>query len=411
MKKRLTLLIVLILFLVYFSQTAFFTFYALPNTYVNGYNMSYVEKSKIVDRNASDNTLTIYKKDDPILKINTKQVDFNLKIPEDFKFEQNPLSWPLSFFDSKKYTIHFDYSIDEAKLNQLLNRANLNKNAKKSYNAYIAYLDDNYTIIPEEEGNEIDIDKLKQTIKKALLQQKKEITIKEEYKKPEIYSNTVELIRAKNKLNQLKDIEISFDFNDTIYKLKDRQVRNMIDYDEKKGFKYNTKEIENYVDELKKMTDTYNKDHTITTIENKKITLPSIDYGWQIDKDKTVKLIEETLEEGKDQTIEPVYAKTAKSRLKNDIQDEYIEIDKQNKMLYYINNYKLTKSVPIQLTNNIPKGIYKIDTKTKQHPNNYELEFYRFKISDDTHSDIIVNPSLLETIYFDAKTDIAVIVY
>ena len=127
MKKRVLITTILFLFLVYFSGTTFFTFYALPNTYVNSYNMSFVEKSKIVDRNADIRTLTIGATDNRKLVIDAKEVDFNLKIPEDFKFEQNPFSWPLSFFDTKKYNINFDYTIDEDKLNKKIYQANSTK--------------------------------------------------------------------------------------------------------------------------------------------------------------------------------------------------------------------------------------------------------------------------------------------
>lgn len=72
MKKRVLITTILFLFLVYFSGTTFFTFYALPNTYVNGYNMSYVEKSKIVDRNADIRTLTINATDNRKLVIDAK---------------------------------------------------------------------------------------------------------------------------------------------------------------------------------------------------------------------------------------------------------------------------------------------------------------------------------------------------
>lgn len=411
MKKRALITIILFLFLVYFSATTFFTFYALPNTYVNGYNMSFVEKSKIVDRNADIRTLTINASDNRKLVIDAKEVEFNLKIPEDFKIEQNPFSWPLSFFDTKKYTVNFDYTIDENKLNKKIYQAKLNQNSKKSYNAYISYLDDEYTIIPEQVGNEIDTNKLKDTIIKSLLEQKEDITLKDEYIKPTVYSNSWAIIRAKNKLNKLKDIEISFDFNDTIYKLKGRQLRDMMDFDEKKGFVYKDLEIEQYVDYLKDITDTYNKSRTITTVENKQLKLTAIDYGWEIDKHKTVELIKERIENAENETIEPAYNRQAKSRLKNDIQDEYIEIDQQNKTLYYINNYKINKSIPIKITQPIPKGIYNIDNKTKGYSKNYTLGFYRHTISTEQNSDIQVSPNLLESIYYDVGENIAVIVY
>ena len=411
MKKRALITIILFLFLVYFSATTFFTFYALPNTYVNGYNMSFVEKSKIVDRNADIKTLTINASDNRKLVIDAQEVEFNLKIPEDFKIEQNPFSWPLSFFDTKKYTVNFDYTIDENKLNKKIYQAKLNQNSKKSYNAYISYLDDEYTIIPEQVGNEIDTNKLKDTIIKSLLEQKEDITLKDEYIKPTVYSNSWAIIRAKNKLNKLKDIEISFDFNDTIYKLKGRQLRDMMDFDEKKGFVYKDLEIEQYVDYLKDITDTYNKSRTITTVENKQLKLTAIDYGWEIDKHKTVELIKERIENAENETIEPAYNRQAKSRLKNDIQDEYIEIDQQNKTLYYINNYKINKSIPIKITQPIPKGIYNIDNKTKGYSKNYTLGFYRHTISTEQNSDTQVSPNLLESIYYDVGENIAVIVY
>ncbi|MDU2546318.1 MAG: peptidoglycan binding domain-containing protein, partial [Finegoldia magna] len=228
---------------------------------------------------------------------------------------------------------------------------------------------------------------------------------------PTVYANDRNIIRAKNKLNKLKDIEISFDFNDTIHKLKGAQLRDMMDFDEKEGFVYKDSEIEHYVDDLKKETDTYDKAHTINTVENKTLTLNAVDYGWEIDKQKTVELIKITLDDAENKTIEPVYSKQAKSRLKNDIQDEYIEIDQQNKTLYYINNYKITKSIPIKITQPLPKGIYNIDTKTKGYSKNYTLGFYRHTISSEQNSDIQANPNLLESIYYDVTDNIAVIVY
>lgn len=315
------------------------------------------------------------------------------------------------FLTPKKYNINFDYTIDEDKLNKKIYQAQLNKNAKKSYNAYISYLDDEYTIIPEEIGNEIDTNKLKDTIKKSLLEQKEDITLKNEYIKPKVYANDWNIIRAKNKLNKLKDIEISFDFNDTIHKLKGTQLHDMMDFDERDGFVYKDSEIERYVDDLKKETDTYNKPHTIKTAENKTLTLNATDYGWEIDKHKTAELIKLTLDDAEDKTIEPVYSKKAKSRLKNDIQDEYIEIDQQNKTLYYINNYKINKSIPIKITQPIPKGIYNIDNKIKGYSKNYTLGFYRYTISTEQKSDIQVSPNLLESIYYDVGENIAVIVY
>ena len=185
----------------------------------------------------------------------------------------------------------------------------------------------------------------------------------------------------------------------------------MMEFDERHGFVYKDSEIEQYVDELKKETDTYNKPHTIKTVENKTLTLNSTDYGWEIDKQKTVELIKETLDSTESKTIEPVYSKQAKSRLKNDIQDEYIEIDEQNKTLYYINNYKINKSIPIKIAQPLPKGIYNIDNKTKGYSNNYTLGFYRHTISSEQNSDIQVNPKLLESIYYDVGDNIPVIVY
>lgn len=101
-------------------------------------------------------------------------------------------------------------------------------------------MEDEYTIIPEQVGNEIDTNKLKDTIIKSLLEQKEDIALKDEYIKPTVYSNSWDIIRAKNKLNKLKDIEISFDFNDTIYKLKGRQLRDMMEFDEKKDLSTKT---------------------------------------------------------------------------------------------------------------------------------------------------------------------------
>ena len=166
-KSRAFTLIILVLIALYLIVTVIFSFIALPNTYVNGRNISYASKDEALRKPSEPFTITIKGRDERTATINLKDIDYMASIPNSASIDQNPFKWPLAFANIDNDEFSFDYNIkyDEDKLQKnIKNQALINK-VEEPVNATLKYEDGEFKIIPEVMGNTIDNKKLNAKIK------------------------------------------------------------------------------------------------------------------------------------------------------------------------------------------------------------------------------------------------------
>ena len=174
--------------------------------YLEGYFNEHYE-IKIQD---ADGNLEVLKGTDVGYHLNvTGSVDDILK-------EQNDTGRKTGPGSDQSYTVTVEATLDDGKLAAALANLHCVTAATPTSNAYISAYEEGkpFTIVPEVQGNELDMDKMKAAVKSALLSQKKQIRLADEdcYKKITVKSDDANLVQLCTTLNAYKDIQITYVF-------------------------------------------------------------------------------------------------------------------------------------------------------------------------------------------------------
>ena len=107
-------------------------------------------------------------------------------------------------------------TLDDGKLAAALANLHCVTAATPTSNAYISAYEEGkpFTIVPEVQGNELDMDKLTAAVRSALLSQTKQIRLVDQdcYKKVTVKSDDANLVQLCTTLNAYKDIQITYVF-------------------------------------------------------------------------------------------------------------------------------------------------------------------------------------------------------
>jgi len=245
--------------------------------------------------------------------------------------EQNQFKWILSFSDINKHDFSAGTSYDRDLVGPRMEEMSCfqESNINKPTNAYIKDNGVSYEIVPETQGNELNWDKAKEVIIEALDKSEERVSLEEHecYETPKIYSDN-ELLNTKIKnLNKITAADITYDFGDDRIERVDRAIIQDWMIEGKDGnYSIDTAKVEAFVTSMARKYDTFGLPRDFKTYAGKTIRLTDGDYGWCINKARTVEALVEAIEEGTKVTLEPVWLYSAKAMGINDIGGTYIEI-------------------------------------------------------------------------------------
>lgn len=338
-KSRTLTLVFLVIIALYLIVTVIFSFIALPNTYVNGRNISYASKEEALRKPSEPFTITITGRDDRKAAIDLNDIDYRASIPKSASIDQNPFKWPLAFFNIASDDFNFDYNVkyDEDKLEKILKSEPLVNKVKEPENASLDYKDGEFKIIPEEMGNTVDYRKLTDNVKDAIYKHRDEIVLEDnDYINPKVTNNSKELAKLLEDGKTIEDMKISFNFNGFDFKLEGENLIEMFDT-EKGSFELNYDKLTSYVEEIATETNTYGKDRIFNATGIGKITVNPGVYGFILDVPGTVDKVYELVNERNSGDVEPVYEKTGFTREADgsDIGDTYVEVDISRQYMWF----------------------------------------------------------------------------
>lgn len=322
--------------------TVIFSFIALPNTFVNGKNISYASKDEALRKPSEPFTITIKGRDERTATINLKDIDYRATIPESASIDQNPFKWPLAFANIDNDEFNFDYNIkyDEDKLQKNIQGQALVSEVEKPVNANVKYENGEFKIIPEVMGNMVDYKKLNKKIKDAIYNHQEEIVLEDDdYINPVVKNNSKELKKLLADVKTIESMKIGFNFNGFDFKLEGEDLIDMFDTD-KGSYELNYDKITKYVSHLADETNTYGKNRIFNATGIGKITVNPGVYGFILDVPGTVEKVYELINERKSGDVEPVYERTGLSREADgsDIGNTYVEVDiSRQYMWFYLN--------------------------------------------------------------------------
>lgn len=369
----------------------------LDNTYINGINVSGKTKAEAYElvsaQSSIPNAVTVTKKDGTTFSVKLSEIGYNdntQTLITQYYTQQNHYAWFTSKMKNTNFDFQSNFKYDKDKLEKVLKRKVLDSQSSKSpEDAYIKKDDDGYVVVKETAGDAVDEKKLSNLysyVEEELDGFTFDIDISgaDCYEMPEVTADMLE--DTCTKLNNLYDIEITFDFTYTTETLTGDTIMDWITFDSDdpaKGYSVDEDKAMAYVEELAVKYDTFGKDREFKTTNRGTITIPEGQgcYGWWIDQQKTCDLIVDLIEDGESAKTEPIFYVNPDSAYEytcnkdwwtadKDYGDTYIEVDLSAQHLWYYKDGKVAMESDIvsgypNESRNTPAGVYKLWYKEK----------------------------------------------
>lgn len=346
------LAVIAIFFIIYGSVAIYYQSHFFPNTIINGFDCGNLEASEvahIVNNQIYEYKLTVIGRlnEDGEIGIlgEVKADDIDLrfvgtqKVVEELLQQQNNIFW-IEIVTNKHYghSIQQGVEFDEEMLKNYIEKWAALQTMEEPQNAYIgAYSEEKggYEIVSETRGTQLDIHKMLDCIKNAILIHKTEINVDELgcYFKALITTEDDVLNRNVDAANKWLSAEITYDWNGMEVVVDRELIREWVFFEGNEP-RLDEEAVGEFVAEKAKERDTYGKSRNFVTTLGNEITLPSGAYGWKTDREGETEELIQLIYQGSKSQKEPLYISKGRQKGKNDIGSSYVEADLTNQHLY-----------------------------------------------------------------------------
>ena len=244
-------------------------------------------------------------------------------------------------------------------------------------NAYVSFVNSEFTIVPETEGNELNTKEAYQMICRAIDNDAAEVNLESDpkaYKKADVTKESSELQNMVNTYKNLTKANITYTFGDETVTLDGNTIKNWLQFDEKGQLLQNDEafrqHVVDYVAQLAADHDTVGTERQFQTISGRTVYVYGSAYGWKIDQDKEVAQLMQEIQSGTQTTREPVYSMRANAHGINDLGNTYIEVDLTEQYMWYYQNgniifqSEIVSGLPSDPDRKTPPGIFTLNSKS-----------------------------------------------
>lgn len=337
----------------------------LPGTRINGLGVSEMTteeaKTLIESFYQGKYTLRIKGQDGKQEILHDTDINYRLVVTGDMEaiLQDENAKGRISGPDIKyDYTVEVSADYDENLLNQEIQKMNFVKSAKITQDAYISgyAAGEKFQIVPEIQGNDVDLDKMTAAVKDALNRQAVELDLvtADCYRKVQVTKDNEELKNLCDVMNQCVDMTITYSFGDQQENLGGDVICQWLKGASEGTIQVDEQQAAAYVKTLADKYDTYGKPHAFHTSAGSDVTV-SGPYGWQINQTAETAALISMIRTGQTQTREPAYSRTAASRSGSDYGNTYVEVDLKNQHMYMYENGTLIVDAPF-VSGNVSKG-------------------------------------------------------
>ena len=367
-----------ILAVIYILGSILFTQVYMPNTSVNGADISLQPKADLrgnFKKSWKDYALTVVGKDEKTDTIKASTIDYVETMP-DFKIkEYSPWAWPVYAFTQKDYKVKTSISYDDAKLETALAYMHMvaDKDITDPTPEMIVYKEgEGYSIADAKEGTRLDGMKLKKAVLDSFHKQDKKLDAKKAdlYLKPTPAEDLDHMKKHVASLNAIDAYKLTYNFSDREEVLAGEGLINLYKSAEDGSLEPDEEKVKAYVAGLGEKYDTFKGTRDFQATGGAMMRVVGGIYGWQIDRPKTVEQLMTAMKDMKIQTLEPVYKRRAVSRNVNDIGNSYIEIDIARQHMWLYKEGNLVVDTPVvtgnpYAGNGTPTGTHEIWMKER----------------------------------------------
>ena len=365
---------------VYFVTSIYFIKHLYFGSKINGIDVSgkTVEEIKVqMPSELHTYSLNIEERGGKKEQIKTGNINLKYKSYEQFeklKDEQNPLKWPLSFFNTKHSNVIAEISYDKGQLTKQVDNLSCfgDKNIIESKEPSFKYVGNAFRIVNEIKGNKIDKNILLERVADAISKQGSTIDLESAncYINPKYTAKSEKVIKARDMLNKYVSSKVTYTFGDSKEILDGSTINKWLTVDDNFNVILDEGKAKEYVKSLANTYNTAGKTRSFHTSSGNTINISGGDYGRQINIDKEVQDLSEAIKEGKTVTKEPAYSQTVVSYGNNDIGNTYVEIDMTKQHLWFYKNGSLVVegnvvTGNVSLNDATPAGIYRLKDKER----------------------------------------------
>ena len=292
---------------------------------------------------------------------------------------QKPWEWIRGFFETKNYMVQEETVFSREKLEEQVSSLNCAKkeNQIAPENAYVSFVNSEFTIVPETEGNELNTKEAYQMICRAIDTDAAEVNLESDpkaYKKADVTKESSELQNMVNTYKNLTKANITYTFGDETVTLDGNTIKNWLQFDEKGQLLPDDgafrQHVVDYVAQLAADHDTVGTERQFETTSGRIVYVYGSAYGWKIDQDKEAAQLMQEIQSGTQTTREPVYSMRANAHGINDLGDTYIEVDLTEQYMWYYQNgniifqSEIVSGLPSDPDRKTPPGIFTLDSKS-----------------------------------------------
>ena len=352
--KKIVILIILMIFVIgccmYAGISYYYSYHFFYGTTINGIDSSNKTAYEVEQEIAG-------KKDNYTIQVRARMQDPQAITGKDIDYKyvssgavlqllktQKSWEWIGGLFETKNYMVQEEASFSREKLEEQVNSLNCAKkeNQIAPEDAYVAYKDSKFEIVPETEGNTLDFNGAYQALSEAVTDKKRTIDLNScpaVYVKAAVMKDDPNLKNSLEECQNLIRTKIVYIFGEETVTLEGDEIRNWLIFDERGKLQKNEDELRQcvaeYVAQLAATHDTVNTEREFCTTNGRTVQVYSSVYGWKIDQEKEIETIMQEMIAGVQINREPVYAMRANARGMNDIGSTYIEVDLSAQHLYY----------------------------------------------------------------------------
>lgn len=264
--------------------------------------------------------------------------DINLKYVSDGSVEENlssqsKFAWIFSKFGKTyEYTAEESVSYDKDALkNTLLSFPELDPDYIASpVDASVGFEDNQFVIVPEDEGNEIDIESALQAIDESIISRDSSIDLDEKgcYLRPKLFSDDEALKKQVDSGNELINCNVTYQFPDGEQRFTGSIIKDWLTFDEAQGIYTLSDETlqqkcTEYISQLAQITDSTSKMNFNSTNYGV-VKVLSKDFGYRIDEETEVANLISNIKNHETVTRQPAWEVEG---VQFGIGNTYIEVD------------------------------------------------------------------------------------
>lgn len=262
---------------------------------------------------------------------------------EDLLHQQNSMAWIANMSGEKDLKIKSSFKVDDNKFEDTVSKLRAFDESK-----FVAPVDakisdfvqgSGYSIIPEVEGNTIDVKKAKEYIKSQLIVLNDDINLDYEendlYEKPAKRSDDPTLNLALTNLNKYISARISYD---KLNVLNGDTIHKWLTVNSDGSVNISDEGVASFVKTISNAYNTIGKPKTLKTSYGPTVTISGGSYGWKVDAEKEKATIKSLIEAGETTKREPEFSRKAASHGENDYGNSYVEVNLTTQHMFVIKN-------------------------------------------------------------------------